>query len=395
MPYDWSTALPGEPWSAELPGIFSRHDDGCPVQYGRRCTCGPLGYIATLVDPITNRPLVSPQFPAVADAQRWQRAQGAGLTASAEGAYGQTAPASAAYGQTRSAFGGYGGQPGGVTASQNVTRDRNDLGALIDEFVEAAQDGRSRDVDGEQFTRERLRELRRALSYVDSELGTVAVQDVRRRNVQALIDQMRASGVGADVVTSVPDALRLLYSYAIQRGLVDHTPVVELVLPDPGPAMSAPGSPLPPSSGSFPAYPTPPAAPGPATYVTPAAFPAQGGDPSAYPAPYGYSTPIGVPAPTGFPPAYDASTSQGMPAANGYGPGVAFGAPTPHGMPAANSYGTGNGLATRILGVPPQVSAAPNGEFEATQQERFLWWTVRIVVIVFVLIALVLAAESV
>jgi ABC-type multidrug transport system permease subunit len=33
--------------------------------------------------------------------------------------------------------------------------------------------------------------------------------------------------------------------------------------------------------------------------------------------------------------------------------------------------------------------------YDATMQERFLWWTVRIVVVVFVLIALVLAAESV
>ena len=54
MPYDWSAALPGVAWSRELPGIFSRHDDSCPVQYGVRCTCGPLGYFATVVDPVTN-----------------------------------------------------------------------------------------------------------------------------------------------------------------------------------------------------------------------------------------------------------------------------------------------------------------------------------------------------
>ena len=266
-----------------------------------------------------------------------------------------------------------------------MTRDRDDLGVLIDEFVEAAQDGRSRDVDGGQFTRERLRELRRALSYVDSELGTLAVQDVRRRNVQALIDQMRASGVGPAVVTSVADALRLVYSYAIQRGLVDYTPVVELVLPDPGQAVSAPGPPPPPESGSFPSYTTPPAAPGPATYVTPPAFPTQGGYPGAYPSPYGY--PTAHPSPTATPLRSACRRRRGIP--------PAFGASTSQGMPAANGYGPGNGLATRILGVPPEVSAAPSGEYDATQQERFLWWTVRIVVIVFVLIALVLAAESI
>jgi hypothetical protein len=50
---------------------------------------------------------------------------------------------------------------------------------------------------------------------------------------------------------------------------------------------------------------------------------------------------------------------------------------------------------TRVLGGPPGSPAESLGNYDATQQERFLWWTVRIVVIVFVLIALVLVAESV
>ena len=40
-------------------------------------------------------------------------------------------------------------------------------------------------------------------------------------------------------------------------------------------------------------------------------------------------------------------------------------------------------------------AAAPDANYDATMQERWLWWTVRIIVIVFVLIALVLVAESV
>jgi hypothetical protein len=45
-----------------------------------------------------------------------------------------------------------------------------------------------------------------------------------------------------------------------------------------------------------------------------------------------------------------------------------------------------------MFGTPGQ---APNADYDSTMQERWLWWTVRIVVIVFVLIALVLVAESV
>jgi hypothetical protein len=45
-----------------------------------------------------------------------------------------------------------------------------------------------------------------------------------------------------------------------------------------------------------------------------------------------------------------------------------------------------------MFGAP---GAAPDANYDATMQERWLWWTVRIIVIVFVLIALVLVAESV
>ena len=83
------------------------------------------------------------------------------------------------------------------------------------------------------YARERIRELRGALSYADSELGTLRLEDVRRRDVQGLIDELRAAGLTPDRVNTVATALRVLYSYAIQRGLVDFSPVVELVLPEP------------------------------------------------------------------------------------------------------------------------------------------------------------------
>jgi hypothetical protein len=47
-----------------------------------------------------------------------------------------------------------------------------------------------------------------------------------------------------------------------------------------------------------------------------------------------------------------------------------------------------------VLGGAP-ADAATQASYDATMQERWLWWTVRIIVIVFVLIALVLVAESV
>ena len=50
------------------------------------------------------------------------------------------------------------------------------------------------------------------------------VQDIRRRHVQALIDQLNGSGVAPARVVAVTDALQTLYTYAIRRELVGFSP---------------------------------------------------------------------------------------------------------------------------------------------------------------------------
>ena len=189
MAYDWRT---------EVPGIFARHADTCPRRDGGFCTCGPLGYRASIVDPETGRRTLSPEFETVAEAQGWQRDQH----------------------ET-------------VQASNGVPVNGAELGAVIDEFLQDAEDGRARDRNGRPYAPERLRQLRGALSYVDSALGSTDIEDVRRRHVQAMVDQLQAAGVTADRVSSITSAMRSLYAYAIQRDLVGYSPVVELALPDP------------------------------------------------------------------------------------------------------------------------------------------------------------------
>lgn len=190
MPYDWRT---------ELPGVVARHADNCPRRSGGFCICGPLGYRASIVDPDTGRRSLSPEFETVAEAQAWQR-----------------------------------DQHEAVVASNGIPSNSSELGAVIDEFLVAAEQGSARDRGGQPYPPERLRQLRGALSYVDSSLGSTAIEDVRHRHVQAMLEQLRASGVTNDRVTSIAAALRSLYAYAIQRDLVGYTPVVELDLPEPG-----------------------------------------------------------------------------------------------------------------------------------------------------------------
>ena len=97
-----------------------------------------------------------------------------------------------------------------------------ELGAVIAEYV--------RDVEAGARTRDDVRGLRRDLTHVASELGTLEVDQVRARHVEALVDELRAAGLPPDRVRSVIEALRSLYAYAIGRGLVKASPLVGLAV---------------------------------------------------------------------------------------------------------------------------------------------------------------------
>lgn len=182
--------------------MFSRHDDTCPVRNGRPCACGVLGYRSSVRDWETNRRILSPQFQAIGEAQAWLADQASTLQ-----------------------------------AARGLAVVGRELGEVTDEFLEAAETGNARNRGGEQYTREALRDLRGALSYVDAELGLLNVEYVRRRDIQGLVDHLVAAGLTVVRVYDVVDALDALYAYAIQNDIVGFSPVVWLALPgtqDPG-----------------------------------------------------------------------------------------------------------------------------------------------------------------
>jgi hypothetical protein len=337
-------------WKTDLPGVFSRHADGCPMRETGECSCGPLGYRSSIRDWETNRRSVSPMYETLVEALSWQRDQI-------------------------------------VTqdASRGLSLDRGELGSLIDEFLQSVEDG----LAGPQNGRENARALRGALSYVDSELGTMAVQDVRRRHIQALLDQLRETGVAPARIHSVVDALHALYGYAIQRELVGFSPVVELHLPDADQGVARlPPTPTQPDqnggshnaawqNGGAPAEAWPP--------------PPQVGDHPWTPPPYTappFSQPMFAPPPPGYGP--PGQTSGGFAAPYPTAPPYPTTPP-----PWATGYGQPTGPLSAIFGMAPDQATSTQANYDATMQERWLWWTVRIIVIVFVLIALVLVAESV
>jgi hypothetical protein len=358
-------------WKTEVLGVFSRHADTCQVRDGRECTCGPLGYRASIRDWETGNRSVSPMYETIVEALAWQRDQVASQD-----------------------------------ASRGLALDRGELGALIDEFLQAVEDGRT----GGPASREDVRVLRGALSYVDSELGTLDIQDVRRRHIQALLDQLRASGLASARIHSIVDALHALYAYALQRDLVGFSPVVELQLPESD--NGVPRSPPPRKPAHAPAA-APAAAPG-WTSGELWTTPPQVGDPWT-PPPYNppplTQPPFGQPPftqPPSNPPPYTPPPYTPPPYTQPPFTQPPFTQPPFDGVPSngAHGYPTG-GFPPPYSPTPPSwtgplsvaLGASPTGEtqaqYDATMQERWLWWTVRIIVIVFVLIALVLVAESV
>ncbi len=178
--------------------MFARHDDACPVRNGRPCRCGVLGYRSSVRDWETSHRILSPLLPTATEALSWQQEQEASLL-----------------------------------SFRGVPLEGRELGDVIDEFLEAANEGRACDRWGKEYTKDGLHELRGPLSYVDSALGLLNVADVRRGHVQGLVDQLVASGQTIKRVYAVVDALEALYAYAIETEIVGSTPVVLLELPVP------------------------------------------------------------------------------------------------------------------------------------------------------------------
>ena len=118
-----------------------------------------------------------------------------------------------------------------VLAARRLAPNREELGEVIDEFMQAAEEGEAEDGYGQYYSPEGLRELHSALSHVKSELGTMNVRAIGRWHVQGMLDELRRAGLAPGRLTAVVEALHGLYSYAIERGLVDDSPVIFLTFP--------------------------------------------------------------------------------------------------------------------------------------------------------------------
>jgi hypothetical protein len=110
----------------------------------------------------------------------------------------------------------------GVTVDQAVA-----------DFLGALDDGSARDRYGRRFDEDAVRELRWALrAHVDDPMRALGLRQVRRDDVEALIDRLAREGLSRRHLRGVAKSMRALYDYAHERGLADRNPAERVALPD-------------------------------------------------------------------------------------------------------------------------------------------------------------------
>ena len=179
-------------------GIETRHQTACASHDGRRCSCKPSYRAVVVVDRHGDtRTRESRTFPSLAAAQAWRREA---LLAVEHGKLRATAP---------------------------VT-----LRAAAERFLSGARDGSVRNRSGDAYKPSAVRGLDEAfrLRLLPS-LGARKLGDVRRADLQRLIDRMQADGAAASTIRNTVNAARALYRQAVRLELVHDDPTDRLALP--------------------------------------------------------------------------------------------------------------------------------------------------------------------
>jgi site-specific recombinase XerC len=115
---------------------------------------------------------------------------------------------------------------------QGVAREPS-VGEMIDEFLDAVDDGFARDRYGRPFSAEAAQEMHWSLGgHVGEELGAMGLSDLRRSDIEALIYQLADGGVPRRRLRALAKSVRALYDYAAELDVVRHNPAERLAIPD-------------------------------------------------------------------------------------------------------------------------------------------------------------------
>jgi hypothetical protein len=106
------------------------------------------------------------------------------------------------------------------------------VAAAIEGFIEAAEHGRAVNRSGRRYRPSALRDMAGILRlHVAPVLGERDVPEVRRPDVQALVDQLARAGLSESRIRSAISALRAMFSYAIDQGYIEFNPADGLTMP--------------------------------------------------------------------------------------------------------------------------------------------------------------------
>ena len=176
-------------------GVYARHKTGCAIERSRRCSCKP-SYWGKAYDRDARKSRATPFLATPAEARTARDDLIRDLRA------------------------------GTLPASESMR-----VKAAIESFLRAAGDGVALNKQGRRYKPSAIRDLKGALeNQVEASLGAKRIGDVRRRDVQQLVDAI-APTLSGSRVRSVVNAIHSLYRWAQARELVYHDPAALVQLP--------------------------------------------------------------------------------------------------------------------------------------------------------------------
>jgi integrase len=121
---------------------------------------------------------------------------------------------------------------GAVRAGKLSAPKRTTVAEALDEYLAGMEAGTILDRSGKSYKPATCRSYKRAAERrLKPALGRMRVSDVRRRDVQDLVDTLRATGVSASTIHNTLDPLRAVYRRAVRRDEVAIDPTDNLELP--------------------------------------------------------------------------------------------------------------------------------------------------------------------
>ncbi|HEX4438016.1 MAG TPA: site-specific integrase [Solirubrobacteraceae bacterium] len=176
-------------------GIYARHRLDCATEHDRTCNCSP-SYWGQVWDRAARKPRKTKTLHSIAEARNARADLEATLRA-------------------------------GMLPASSTMR----VAAAIEAYLRAIEAGTALNKHGRPYKPSAVRDLQGALeSYVQPAFGGHRLADVRRGDVQRLVDSMTPEKSGSRVRTVV-NSVRSLYAWAQDRELVDHDPASRVRLP--------------------------------------------------------------------------------------------------------------------------------------------------------------------